>query len=824
VWSDLMNDFRYALRGLRQTPAFAATVIATLSLGIGANSAIFSAIDAVLLRDAEVADPDGLVDIYTTSGANPYSNSSYPDYFDLRDSGTFASLAAYTPVSITIDANGRPEPLAGQLVSGNYFDVLGITLPLGRGFTADEDRLGAPVHAAVLSNDLWRRTFNADRSLLGQTVRLNSRPYTVVGVAPPGFAGPLVGVATDVWVPTALQPEVDPPSAAVRRARGHSAIFDLRRSRGLSMVGRLPGGASLELVTSRAEVIARRLEAAYPETNRGRRFTVTALGEGRSLRVATRPILRQLGGAVLMVLLVACVNVASLLLSRAVSREREVAVRVAIGATRARLVRQWLAESMLLGLFGSAGALLVTYATTPLLHTFVIPAAVDLSVNARVLAFTLAVGVGSGLLFGLAPIVQVLRPGATTALRDRGTVSAGAGTSRMRGAFVILQVAVSLMLLVGAGLFLRTLENAYKVDLGYQIDQVMVGSINLEARGYFEGGSRGAAAGLALYEQVLSRIEALPGVVAASAARMTVLSGGARSTAVSTNGRPIERDNNNALGVRANVVSHRYFETMRMPILRGRPFNASDGPQTQRVTIVSQSLADRLWPDEDPLGKTLRDETNQLQVIVGIVPDTVYTTTLERSRPPTYYLLLAQNYESAVTLHVRSAGHPMTLAAAIREAVRQADGEVAIERPQQLGEVLNRTLSGQRMMATLVGLFGAVGLVLTVLGLYGVMSHAATQRTPEIGIRLAMGAQLASIVALLLGQGLRLLGAGLVIGLTGALLGTRYIAAHLFGVTPTDPLSFASGCALLGIVGLAASVIPALRAMRVDPNVVLRRV
>ena len=822
--SDLSRDFRYALRALLRAPTFAATVIATLALGIGANSVIFSAVDAVLLRDAPVSDPDSLVDVYTTSGNNLYSNSSYPDYFDLRDSGTFASLAAYTPVSITMDANGQPEPLAGQLVSGNYFEVLGVKIPFGRGLTPDDDRLGAPVRVAVISHALWQRVFNADQSLIGQTIRLNSNPYTLIGVAPPGFVGPLLGVATDVWVPTALQPEVDPPSAAVRRARGHSAIFDLRRSRGLSMVGRLPSGASIDQVASRAEVIASRLETAYPDTNRNRRFTLAPLGEGRGLRVATRPILRQLAGAVLMVLLVACVNVASLLLARAVSREREVAVRIAIGASRARLVRQWLTESVLLGILGSIGALLVARVSTPLLHTFVIPEAVDLSVNARVLGFTLVVGVGSGLLFGLAPVFQALRRNTTTALRaEGGTVATGARAAWMRGAFVILQVAVSLVLLVGAGLFLRTLENAYSVDLGYQVDQTLVASLNLEARGYFEGGSRGADAGLAVYEQILSRVEALPGVVAASAARMTVLSGGARSTAVSTDGRPIEKDNSNALGVRANVVSHRYFETMNIPILRGRPFNASDGPNTPRVTIVTKSLADRLWPNEDPIGKTLRDESNQLQVVVGVVPDTVYTTTLERERPPTYYLLLAQNYESGVALHVRAASNPMSLVPAIREAVRQVDSQLAVERPQLLRDVLDRTLSRQRMMATLVGLFGAVALILAVFGLYGVMAHVATERTPEIGIRLAMGAQPASIVTLLLGQGLRLLGIGVAIGLTGALLGTRYIEAQLFGVTATDPLTFVSGCVVLAIAGLTASVIPALRAMHVDPIIALRR-
>ncbi len=373
------------------------------------------------------------------------------------------------------------------------------------------------------------------------------------------------------------------------------------------------------------------------------------------------------------------------------------------------------------------------------------------------------------------------------------------------------------------GLFLRTLENAYPVDLGYQVDQTLVATLNLEARGYFEGGSRGADAGLAVYEQILSRVEALPGVVAAGAARMTVLSGAARSTAVSTDGRPIETDNSNALGVRANVVSRRYFDAMNVPILHGRPFNTSDGPNTPRVTIVTKSLADRLWPNEDPLGKTLRDGDDRLQVIVGVVPDMVYTTTLERERPPTYYLPLAQNYESAVTLHVRAVSHPMSLVPAIRDAVRQADSQLAVERPQRLREVLDRTLSSQRMMATLVGLFGAVALLLAVCGLYGVMAQAATQRTPEIGIRLAIGAEPASIVALLVREGLRLLGVGLVIGLAGALLGTRYIDAQLFGVTSTDPLSFVFGCTVLAIAGLTAAVVPALRAMRVDPIIALRR-
>jgi predicted permease len=820
-WSTLRQDVRYAVRTLLRAPTFAVTVMATLALGIGANSIIFSAIDAVLLRDAPVADPDSLVDVYTSSGNNPYSSSSYPDYFDLRDSGTFASLAAYTPVSMTIDANGLPEPLAAQLVSGNYFEVLGITLPLGRRFTPDDDRLGAPVRVAVISHALWQRMFHADRSSIGRTIRLNGNPYTLIGVAPPGFVGPALGVAPEVWVPTALQPEVSPAAAALRRSRGHAGIFDLRRSRGLSLVGRLPSGAGIDQATSRADVVASRLQAAYPDTNRDRRFVLTPLGDGRGIRSTTRPMLRLLAGAVLMVLLVACVNVASLLLGRAVSREREVAVRLALGASRARLVRQWLTESVLLGILGSIGALLLTRVSTPLLHAFVIPEAVDLSLNARVLVFTLVVGVGCALLFGLAPVFQVSRRESTT-LRERGTAAAGARAAGMRSAFVILQIALSLVLLVGAGLFLRTLEKAYSVELAFEVDRTLIASLNLEARGYFEGGSRGADAGAAVYEQILSRVEALPGVVAASAARMTVLSGGARSTAVSRDGRPIDSDAGNALGVRANIVSRRYFETMNIPILQGRPFDTSDSASTPRVTVVTKSLADRLWPGEDPTGKTLRDETQQLQV-VGVVPDMVYTTTVERRRPPTYYLLLAQNYESGVALHVRTDGDPMSLVPALREAVRQVDSQLSVERPQLLRDVLDRTLNSQRTLATLVGLFGAVALMLAAGGLYGVMTHAATQRTPELGIRVAMGAPPASIVTLLLGQGVRLLGIGAAIGLAAALLGTRYIETQLFGVTATDPLTFVSGCVVLAIAGLTASMIPAVRAMRVDPIIALRR-
>jgi putative ABC transport system permease protein len=815
--SDLRQDLQYAVRSLLRAPALAGTIVATLSLGIGANTLIFTAVNAVLLRGMPVFEPDRLVDVYTASNTNLYGNSSYPDYFDLRDSGTFPSLAAFAQLALTLDVNGEAEPIAGQLVTGNYFGVLGIRMARGREFIPDEDRIGAPMHVAVVSDKLWRRALAADPSVIGRPIRLNNNQYTIIGVAPAGFSGSLIGVGADIWVPAALQPELDPASPAVRRARGHAGKFDLRGSRGLNIVGRLPAGAVLAATAAQLDVVSRRLQSAHADTNGNRRFEVVSLGEGRGLRASTRPTLRLLTAIVSLVLAVACINVASLLLVRATSREREVAVRLAIGASRARLIRQWLTESALLGSLGAVGALAFARAGTPLLHRFVIPDVVDLSLDRRVFGFTLVAGLASGLLFGIAPVVQALQRTTAGVLRERTT----SGTSRrgawLRDAFVVAQIAVSLVLAVGAGLFLRTLDNAYAVDLGYRIDDVVVTTVNLETRGY------SPEAGAAVYDRILSRLNAQPGVLAASAARMTILSGSARSTVVSTNGLPIAHDGANALGVRENIISPRYFETMGIPVMRGRGFDASDGSNAPRVAVVTQSFADRLWPQQDPIGRTVRDEGAHELTIVGVVPDTVYTSTLDVEKPPTYYVPLAQDYQPGVTLHVRAARDPMSLVPVIREAVRAVDSQLAIERPRLLRDVLDETLSRQRMMATSVGLFGGVTLVLAVLGLYGVMAHVATERTHEIGVRLAMGARPASIVTLLLAQGLRLFGIGLALGLAGAWFGARYIQSQLFGVTPTDPLTFTAGGTILAVACLAACAIPAVRAMRVDPMTVFRR-
>jgi predicted permease len=548
-----------------------------------------------------------------------------------------------------------------------------------------------------------------------------------------------------------------------------------------------------------------------------------ALGEGPGIRASSRPLLRLLGGSVLLVLLIACANISSLLLARSVSRRREVAVRIAVGAGRSRLVRQWLTESVLLSLAGGLGGLLIAYWGAPLLHIAGIPDTVHLAVNGRVLTFTFVVAAGCGVLFGLAPVVQTMRGDTITALRDEGgAVATGSHAARLRRLFVVFQVAVSLMLLVGAGLFLRTLRNAQAVDLGYRLDSTMVADINLDLRGYSQ------EAGTVAYQQILDRLAEIPGVAAAGAARIAVLSGGARTVPISRDGRPVaagpngrpnvpERD---LIAVRVNVVSDGYLDAMGIPLIRGRDFSAADGANAQRVAIVSRSLAATLWPNQDPIGKSLGDNA---ALVVGVVPDTVYRNALEREPPPFFYLPLAQNYESGVTLHVRAAhGDPLALLPLVRTAVREVDPAIAISRPQRLRSLFDQSIAAQRMMATLVGLFGGIALVLAAVGLYGVMAHLAGQRRTEIGIRLALGAKPTSILSLILGEGLRLAAIGAVIGLAAAFAATRWLESQLFGVRPTDPLTFAAVCLLLTVVAIFACLIPARRAMRVDPAVALR--
>jgi predicted permease len=565
------------------------------------------------------------------------------------------------------------------------------------------------------------------------------------------------------------------------------------------------------------DLVGKRLQAAYPETNGPRELTILPFGEGPGLRTSARPMLRLLTAAVGLVLLIACANVASLMLARAVSRRRETAVRIAVGAGAPRLVRQWLTESVILALLGGIGGLLLARWGAPLLHAVGIPESIDLAVHPRVLLFTFAIAAASGILAGLAPILQTLRQDTVTALRDEGgSISTGARAARLRRGFVMVQVASSLMLLVGAGLFLRTLANAHSIDLGYRVDATLLAHVNLDVRGYTQ------EAGAAVYRQILDRLGAMPGVAAVGAARIVVLSGGARTVSVSLDGQPIRPDESNNLDVRVNVVSDGYLESLGIRVLRGRDFTRADDAAAPRVAIVSQRLATRLWPGEDPVGKPLSNGASAVTV-VGVVPDTVYRNPLERDPMPFYYVPLAQNYESAVTLHVKAVqGDPVALLPAVRAVVRDVDPRIGVARPQRLTTVFEDSIADQRIMAMLVGVFGGIALLLASVGVYGIMAQTAGQRRSEIGVRLALGARPSAIFGLMLTDGLRLVAIGALIGLGGAFATTRFLESQLFGVRPIDPPTFAFGVVLLAGVATIACLLPARRAMRVDPVVALR--
>jgi predicted permease len=817
MMSDLPRDLRYAVRMAARTPGVTFTVAMTMTLAIGAATVIFSAVDALLLRSAPVADPSRVVSVYTANAGrrDAFSSSSYPDYVDLRDSAALDGLAAFAGISLSFDTAGETLPVAGEVVSGNYFDVLGVPIAMGRRFRPGEDRPGNPVRVAVVSHEFWTKHFANDASAIGRSIELNGHAYTVIGVTPRNFTSPILGRAPEVWVPMAVQPEVRPPSAGVRRSLGHANLLGSRDIRWLNMIGRLRRTSSLEQAASAMHVVAARLSADESETN-ARTFTVVWLGEGPGVRVAARPLLWMLSAAVLLVLLLACANVASVLLARAISRRREVAVRLAVGANRARLVRSWLTESVLLSLLGACGGMAIARFGAPVLHSVGIPATVDLGLNWRVLAFTLGIAVTSGVLFGIAPILQTFKVDTLTALRDEGgAVATGARAVRMRRAFVVVQVALSVMLLIGAGLFLRTLNNAYAVDLGYRVDGMLLADLNLDIRGYSPD------AGEVFYRDVLDRVSAIPGITAAGMARVTVLAGGARSSTISTDGRPLDRAAGNGLTVRANVISAGYLDAMGIGLLRGRDFDARDDERGVRVAIVSRTLAERLWPGGDPLGKALVTGVGPVQVI-GVVPDSVYVSSVERNAPPFFYLPLSQNYESGVTLHVRTDRDPLTFIVAVRQAVRDVDPQVMVARPRTLRDEFATSVTEQRLMAIFVGFFGAVAFVLAAVGVYGTMSHLAGQRTAEVGIRLALGAEPSVILWMLVADGLRLVAIGAALGLAGAFAATRLLKNQLFGIAPTDPVTFIGVIVLLLAVGFLACALPARRAMRVDPVVALR--
>jgi predicted permease len=811
----LLRDLRYGLRMLWRTPAFTAVAVASLALGIGVNTAVFSLVNAVLIRPVPVVrGQEGIVWLRAPS--------SYPDYKDYGEqSRSFEAMAAATGTrefSLAREG-GEPELLRGEFVTANYFDLLGVGASRGRVFVEDEGRTPAPV--VVLSHDLWRTRFGADSSIVGRRISLNGLGFTVVGVAPENFTGTEAGMARQLWVPLSMEPVLSPPPTG--ESAGPDSLHR-RDSHWLAVLARLRQGVTREQASAELAGVARRVaesngQRVNEETLRRVRLLQMSGGMDPGDREEAVPIVGLIMGVVALVLLIACANIAGLLVARAAVRRRETAIRQALGATRGRLVRQWLTESVLLGVIGGAFGLLLALWANDLLTSYAggTPlASLDLRLDYRVLAFTLAVSVATGIVFGLAPALQASRLDILTTLKTEDALArSGARRSRLRSAFVTAQVALSALLLVCAGLFIRSLQNAHTIDPGFRVERALTATVDLGLLRYKE------PEGSNFYRELLSRVEAQPGVERASLVRFAQLGTSFAQSQVVAEGKGSEGYEGTSTGF--NLVGPRYFETMGTQLVRGRDFTDADREGSPQVAVVNETLAAMLWPGEDPLGKRLSFEGahGPFLEVVGVARDGKYRSLGDRERPYVYSPVF-QSYRPKMTLVVRTAGEPTALAGAVREQLRALDPNLPVAEVRTLGEQFDLSLLPARMAAWSLGGFGLLALLLAAMGVYGVVSYSVAQRTREIGVRVALGAGTRDVLRLVLGEGFSVVGLGLGLGLGLAFAATRLFQSFLYGVGATDPLTFVGVPALLGAIALAAGYLPARRATKVDPAVALR--
>ncbi len=811
----LWQDLRYGLRGLLKNPGFTAVALLSLAIGIGANTTIFSLINALLLRPLPVAAPERLVNVHATNAdGSSFHSFSYPDYLDYRDqSNVFDGLAAYTINTYSMTTGGQSERIFGLVASENFFSVMEVRASFGRLFTAEEDRSETGEPVAVLSYGYWTRRFGSDTSIVGKTLTLNGHGYTVIGIAPRKFTGPRVAFAPDIYVPMWTQ--------ALAIPRGADWIKN-RNGGSLEIIGRLKPGETAQSAQANLSVIAKRIADAYPESHTGKgvevRPTNTGLAFMEGPAIGFMSVLMAIVG---LVLLIACANVAGMAFARAASRRKEIAIRLALGAKRSRIMRQLLTESVLLFVMGGIAGLLLAIWLTDLLLAFKPPVPftieLDLGIDWRVLGFTLIVSLVTGILFGLAPAMQASRPDVLPALKDE-TGSVPFTRSRLRSLFVVGQVAVSLVLLVSTGLFLRSLERARVLDPGFKSENVMNVGFDLSIQGYDE------ARGEQFYRELMKRVEAMPGVTGAAYARNVPLNGGNMELGINVEGvEPPE--GRRSFHTDFNVVSPKYFSTLGIQLSRGRDFSDADKQESTRVGVVNETMARRFWAGEDVIGKRffLGQVADGTPVeIVGVVRDGKYRTLGEEPRPY-FYLSAAQDYQPQMTLHVRTLpGSAASVLAGIRQEVASMDRSVPLLDVMPLEQATGVSLIPLKAAATVAGIFGLVGLLLAAVGIFGVVSFSVAQRTREIGIRMALGAQVRDVLRLVIGQGMRLALAGVLIGLLASVAVTRLLASLLYGVSATDSFTFIVVALLLSIVALIASYIPARRATKVDPMEALR--
>jgi macrolide transport system ATP-binding/permease protein len=828
--ADFWQDVRYGGRALRAHPGFTAAAVLTLTLGIGANTAIFSLVNAVMFRPWNVQDPSSLAYVQTGPAGGVFS---YPDIVDLRDKNdVFTGLIAWAPIVASLNADGTTDQVPGFIVSGNFFELLGVHAARGRALAPSDDVTPGAHPVAVISHGLWQRWFGGRTDILNHPVLINGQRFTIVGVLDAGFRTPDAS-QRDVYVPMMMQAVARPPRAGfagemnpdLLQVRGNSWVFAM---------GRLKPGVSADAAAASLSALMTSLVRSRTPNARERRIYLWGVDQGiPGQRARVTPVANLLLSVVGAVLLIACANVANLLLSRAASRKREIAIRLAIGASRWRLIRQFLTESVLLALVGGAGGVLLAwgiaagFAAAPP-PPGALPVGLDFAIDQRVLLFTLALSILTGLVFGLAPAIRASRPRLVPSLKDDAFVPDERSRRwNLRKGLVVIEVALSLILVVAAGLFVRSLRETQAISPGFDTAQVLDAQLNINLLRYT------TAQGGSFYEQVVERVTRVPGVEAASLARIQVFRGG-RVQSLAIEGRAASNEifQSNAAGISAgarpdevngNVITPGYFRTMGIPILRGRDFGTADAPQAERVAIVNQAFVRLHFPNEDPLGRRIsfRGPNGPWETIVGIVADSKYRNLLDEFTPIAYSPL-SQNHETGMSLYVRSSVPPETLVSTIRREVQAIEPNLPVPNIQPMAETIGTSLYAARMGAWLIGVLGGLALLLSAIGVYGVLAFSIARRTRELGIRVALGADRRDIFSLILREGLGLVAIGIAVGLAGAIFGVKPLTQFLVGIGARDPISFVVAPVVLVLVALAACLIPARRAMKVQPTIALK--
>ena len=801
----LFQDLRFAVRTLRKSPGFTLVAVVCLALGIGVNATIFSVVDGVLLRPGPYPDPDSLVVLNATNHPLGVTRAglSYPDFRDWRDANrTLSGMAAFTQRSLTI-ADGRtdPERYDGATISWNLFSLLGTPPALGRDFGPEDDRPGAaPV--VLLSDDVWRHRYNGDPSIVGRAILVNATPHTVIGVMPPRFMFP---ETQRLWVPIAPYQNESP-----------------RQSRFLGVFARLRPGVTMEQAGTDLSALASRLEATYPKENQSWSALVRPL---RSWMVPPQVEIMMLAmmGAVTLVLMIACANVANLFLARASVRHREISIRSALGAGKWRIVRQLLTEAMVIGLISAPLGMLVAWVGIRLVDRGIppdsVPYFIHWSLDARSLAYTVGISILTGIVFGLAPALQAARSNLQESLKEGGRGAAGSGRARLRSGLVVAEIGMSLVLLVGASLFVRSFLNVQDSSAGFDTSPLMTMRFYLPGSAYDSPEAKARRT-----EDIVRRVEGLPGVQAAFASNFIPFGSGGSGGTVQVEGRAVEEGQ--APRITFIAASPHLRRTLDVALLRGRDLTDSEEFTRTPVALINETMAKQFWPQEDPVGRRFQFQGEgepEWFTVVGVIGDFRHFQG-DSDRPifPSAYVPYSFDPALNTGLTIRVSGEPSRITSAVRQQIRQADVALPVFSMQTMEKLRQLNFWQFRLFGWMFSVFGAIALLLASIGVYGVLSYSVSQRVQEIGVRVALGAERGDVLKLILGHGMKLAGLGIMLGMIGAAGATQFIESILFNVTPTDPVSFGGVALFLTFVALLASYVPARRAMAVDPIVALR--